>query len=129
MSAKESLTEWWRERGGPVGTLMVAALIVGSSIGFAARADASPATDAYAAQYGTVICQVIDDYPTIGGLTGVLQGVMDHGFSAYDSGVAVATAVWDYCPRHLPLLNEFVKKFATKTSPVYVAGHVGGVLP
>lgn len=96
-----------------VGLLMLVMALIGMLMLIAstpqAKADDSDAY-AYAAEYGSVICDVLDQgHGTIPGLMGVLQGVEKHsGLSAYDAGKAVGWAVAEICPRHMPLLRRFV---------------------
>lgn len=78
-----------------------------------AKADEpSPALIDYTITYGPVACNVLDEYPTIGGLQGVMNGVMEHGgWSAFESGQITALAVAEYCPEYVPLLNRFVSMY------------------
>jgi hypothetical protein len=50
----------------------------------------------------------------LGLLKGVLQGVMDQGYTAFESGRIVASAVYDSCPTFVPLLDQFVAIYAPK---------------
>lgn len=99
-----------------VGLLILVLAIVGCAAVLLsaphAKADDSDAL-AYAAHYGSVICDVLDERPgSIPGLMGVLQGVQEHsGMDEFDSGQAVGLAVADICPRHMPLLRRFVAAY------------------
>jgi len=107
-----------REVLSPVLVLLLTFAFIGAMVGFAAKANAEPFED-YAAINAGPICETLDDYPTIGGVTGVLQGVMDDsGFSPYDAGRAVATAVVGWCPRNLPVLQRFVAVYRPQARPV-----------
>lgn len=87
-----------------------AAVVVAAMI-LAGGAKADPASD-YAAINAGAICSTIDDYPTVAGVTGVVQGVIqDSGMSPYDSGRAIATAVKYWCPRNLPVLQRFIAAY------------------
>lgn len=84
----------------------------------AGGAKADPQSN-YAAINAGPICETLDDYPTIAGVTGVLQGVMDDsGFSPYDAGRTIATAVVGWCPRNLPVLERFVAVYGPEAQPV-----------
>lgn len=59
----------------------------------------------YISRYSGVVCSVLDDYPSIPGVFGVVDGVMED--TNWDAGSAVDvvnTAVATTCPRHWPLL-------------------------
>lgn len=95
----------------------VGAIIAGLLLLLATPADADPGTDrqvrAYAADAAPVICSVLDDYPTISGVAGVLQGIKtDSGLTDFQSGQVIAIAVQASCPRHVGLLQRFVDTYA-----------------
>jgi hypothetical protein len=46
----------------------------------------------------SAVCETLSSYPSLAGLKGVLQGVMDQGYTAFESGRIVASAVYDSCP-------------------------------
>lgn len=73
-----------------------------------ADAEPSPAVIAYAAYYGGVVCDVLDEYPTVSGLLGVMEAVENDGFTAYEAGQVVGMSVAEICPRHGRLLRQFV---------------------
>lgn len=62
----------------------------------------------YASNRGQVVCQVLDEYPSISGLIGVMQGVAEDGFSYFQAGQVTALSVYGLCPRHSDLLDQFV---------------------
>jgi hypothetical protein len=62
----------------------------------------------------SAVCSTLADYPSLAGLKGVLQGVMDQGYTAFESGRIVASAVYDSCPTFVPLLDQFVAIYAPK---------------
>jgi hypothetical protein len=98
------LAWWWA----PI--ILFVGLVTGGLL--APDANAEP-IDNYAAINAGRICATLDDYPTIAGVTGVLQAVMeDSGFGPYDAGRTVATAVMASCPEHLPVLQRFVAVYA-----------------
>lgn len=88
--------------------------ILGASLYFSvpARADY---VDNYTAIYWSAVCSTLDSYPSIAGVTGVIQGVaQDSGFSYFDSGRVVGESVVTFCPRHTGLLNTFIAVYAPK---------------
>lgn len=88
----------------------IAGLLIGGALYGASDARADGKLDGietdYAITYGPVaICPVIDKYPTPAGVFGVLRGIQGDGF-APDSAVDIVNAsVYEYCPRHFPLLQ------------------------
>jgi hypothetical protein len=99
-------TPWWFYT-------ILAGILIGIAVfgNTTAHADPgiSPNVAIYAAKSGTAVCDTLDDYPTILGVAGVSEGIMqDGGFTGYQAGQIVAIAVESNCPRFLPLLREFV---------------------
>lgn len=87
-------------------------VIMLSSAPHAKADDLSPALIDYTITYGPVACNVLDEHPTVGGLQGVMNGVMEHGgWSAYESGQIVGLAVYEFCPEYSPLLDRFVARY------------------
>lgn len=74
----------------------------------AATAEPSSLVVAYTAHYGGVVCDVLDQYPSISGVLGVMQGVQNDGFTAYESGEIVGLSVAEICPRHTGLMLRFI---------------------
>lgn len=74
-----------------------------------AKADGPPSDELlyYTATYGGAACQVLDEYNSVGGLIGVMQGVMEDGWTAFESGQIVGLAVYEICPRHVDLIERF----------------------
>ena len=100
MRPRLRLAWWWA----PI--ILFVGLVAGGLL--APDANATP-IDNYAAINAGPICEVLDDFPTIAGVTGIIQGVIeDSGFSPYDAGRTIATAVIAHCPEHLPVLKRFV---------------------
>lgn len=86
------------------------AIIAGGALGTGvARADE---TDQYASLNAGRICRTLDQYPTVAGVTGILQAVMNVGFTPHDAGLVVAKAVVNSCPEHLPELQRFVAAYS-----------------
>ncbi|SRX93594.1 hypothetical protein MSP7336_01833 [Mycobacterium shimoidei] len=98
----------------PVLWLWLACVIIGAALAGSAKAD--PAED-FATAYAADVCIVLDDHPTIPGLTGVLQAVQETGgLTARQAGQAVALSVINVCPRHIPLLRRYVAMYAPRAS-------------
>lgn len=82
------------------------AILAGTGTGIA-RADI---VDDYVADYAHIVCEVLDEYPTLPGLEGILLAVMDDGLTPEAAGQAVARSVIGLCPEYLRLLERFVAK-------------------
>jgi hypothetical protein len=67
------------------------------------------APQAHADRMDSIICAVLDDYPTPAGVYGVGIGLIHEGYSAYNAGQKIASAVAIYCPEHMPEVMEFAK--------------------
>lgn len=97
-----------RDKVIPVAWLMLASLIIGGSVGFAARANAdgylSDVEKAYVYAYHDAVCLTLDEYPTGAGVMGVVSAIMDDGFYADDAVDVINAAVGNYCDRHWQLL-------------------------
>lgn len=92
----------------------LAAITVGGALAIMAApaAHAGPVED-YTTFAAPIVCQVLDEYPSVAGVTGVVQAVMsDSGFSPYDAGTVVGVAVRDYCPRHITELQQFIAVYS-----------------
>lgn len=108
-----------REKLVPIAWLMTAAVIIGTSVGFAARADAMPPEDAYIATLdhfgvpygnagavitvGYAVCVDLDNGVSIE--TEVRTGQLAGGFSRSDAETIVGAAVGALCPRHSSLIS------------------------
>lgn len=67
----------------------------------------------YAVASAPAMCVVLDRYPTLPGVEGVLQGIQnDSGFTAYQAGEALAIGVQVQCPRHIALLKRFADTYS-----------------
>jgi len=64
---------------------------------------------AYAATFGGIVCDVLDDYPTTpSGVLGIAQAIQDDGLSAYEAGQVIGLSVAEICPRHMRELQRFI---------------------
>jgi hypothetical protein len=104
MRPRFRLAWWWA----PI--ILFVGLVAGGLL--APDAHASPVED-YAAINAGRVCATLDDFPSVAGVTGVVQGVMeDGGFTPYDAGRIVGMAVMGWCPEHLPELRRFVAVYS-----------------
>jgi hypothetical protein len=80
---------------------------------YAASAHADPDADArvYASQYGSVVCSVLDSYPTVSGMLGIMQSIVEDGLTEYQAGEVVGIAISDRCPEYSWLAKAFVKRY------------------
>lgn len=70
----------------------------------------------YAITSAPAMCSVLDKYPTLPGVEGVLEGIQnDSGFTAFQSGEALAIGVQVQCPRHVALLQRFADTYAPRS--------------
>ena len=77
----------------------------------AAADEPSTAVVAYAATFGGVVCDVLDDYPTPAGVIGIAQAIQDDGLSAYEAGQVIGLSVAEICPRHTGLMLRFANAY------------------
>lgn len=71
----------------------------------------TPAVVAYVAHYGGVACNVLDEFPSIPGMLGVMHGVETAGFSPREAGEVVGMSITEICPRHVRLMERFVDMY------------------
>lgn len=87
-----------------------AALAGGALFASAAPAQADPGTD-YGIYYGPLICSVLDQYPNVGGFYSAAYAIQSAtGFSSYQAGQAIGTAVTYYCPRHAGWIVDLARQ-------------------
>lgn len=92
--------------------------ILGASLYFSIPAKADT-VDNYVTVAWPAVCSTLDEYPTLNGVMGVLQGVeQDTGFGDFDAGRVVGKSVFAYCPRHTGLLQRFIATYAPRRSLV-----------
>lgn len=95
-----------REKVTAVLWLLLASVIIGGSVGLAARASADPT--GYAIANAGRVCATLDEQPTFAGVTNVMAAVIaDGGFSVEDAATVVVESVWNLCPRHKDLLLAY----------------------
>lgn len=109
------LIPWW------VWVSLASALVTVATY-FSIPANADPRTIepqvfSYAISAAPAICTVLDKYPTLPGVEGVLQGIQnDSGFTPFQSGEALAIGVQISCPRHVALLQRFADTYAPRNT-------------
>lgn len=108
------LVPWWL-------WVMAASALLTAAVYYSIPAHADPGEQQvtnYAAWAAPAVCSVIDDYPTLPGVAGVVTAVAkDSGFTLMQAAEVVALAVQSLCPRHIALFDRFV---ATYTPPLAV---------
>ncbi|MGB0971437.1 MAG: DUF732 domain-containing protein [Mycobacterium sp.] len=106
-----------RERIIPVLWLMTAAIIIGASVGLAARAEAAP-VEQYSTDNANAICKALAERPYLSTVRAVLDAiVLDTGWSDYDAGVVLGGAVREHCPWNLGTLSRFIATYAHQATP------------
>lgn len=53
------------------------------------------------------ICMTLDDYPNISGVTGVLNGLIDAGYTPRQAGYLMGQSVVLVCPEHRALVLRY----------------------
>jgi hypothetical protein len=93
-------------------SMAAGAVLAGTGIGWATDARADAGTD-YAAGNAARICATLDAYPTLNGIMGVGQAIVNEGYmSFYDAGRAIAVSIAVVCPQHQPLMERFIALYA-----------------
>jgi hypothetical protein len=94
--------------------ILVGTAITTGTIIVAAPAKADVDAQAWAAEYGPAVCDLLSQHPTMAGLMTVLEDVVAAGYSPEESGELVAESVFDVCPRYIPILRQFVATFGPR---------------
>lgn len=83
-----------------------------------AKADPDPdaAVVAFAAHYGSAVCETLDDFPSSAGILGVGEAIHDQGLSYRQAGQVIWLSVDDICPRHRGLVDRFARDNAQARS-------------
>jgi hypothetical protein len=98
-----------RRTRGLLGLVAVGGLIAAAFLG-CGPAKATPLDD-YVIVNAPVICSLLDEYPSVAGVEGVVTALVSKGLSGPDAG-EVARAVQGWCPRHIPEIQAFAAKWA-----------------
>lgn len=75
-----------------------------------APASADDVTD-YADQNAKIVCKVLGDYPSVAGLSGILDAIEDDGFTSYEAGKIAGIAIYGTCPRYASIAEDFIAVF------------------
>lgn len=76
-----------------------------------------PQVTNYAKIAASAVCTTLDAYPTLPGVSGTVQAVVDDsGFTVTQAAQVVKISVITICPRHIPLLQRFVATWAPNPS-------------
>ncbi|MGB0972378.1 MAG: hypothetical protein ACPGVG_15675 [Mycobacterium sp.] len=89
-----------------------------------ARADGvlTDAEAAYVITYGpTAICPVIAKYPSVGGVMGVAEALMNEGWPPDSAVDIINSSVAEYCPRFFPLLTAIGNAARNDQQARYIA--------
>jgi hypothetical protein len=81
-----------------------------------AKADSDSEAYAYAAHYAGAVCAVLDDYPTVNGMLGIMAAITEDGLSNYQAGQVVGISIAEVCPRYGYLVDLFVDRYGDKGS-------------
>ena len=76
-----------------------------------AKADSDSEAYAYAAHYAGAVCAVLDDYPNVNGMLGIMAAITDDGLSNYQAGQVVGISIAETCPRYGYLVDLFVSRY------------------
>jgi len=72
-----------------------------------AKADTDSMVYAYAATYGTAVCETLDDYPSFDGIIGIASAIAEDGLTMRQAGAVIALSANEICPRHISLVKAF----------------------
>lgn len=81
-----------------------------------AKADPDSEAAAYAAEYGPAVCSVLDEYPSVSGMLGIMQSITKDGLTEYQAGEVVGIAISDRCPEYGWLARAFVKRYGASAA-------------
>lgn len=100
--------------------LLMAFMAALGVIVFASTAKADNSQDAeayaYAAHYGSAVCAVLDDYTSVSGVLGVMDGITQDGLTPYQAGQVVGISVTELCPQHSWLLDLFIDRYGSSSA-------------
>ncbi len=77
-----------------------------------AKADPDSMVYAYAATFGSAVCETLDSYPSFGGIYGIADSITDDGLTYHQAGQVIAMSVMEICPRHTALVTSFAASVA-----------------
>ena len=76
------------------------AILSGTGVGWAARADAAPN-----------ICQSLTVMPTVGTVEQLGLALMNEGWTPQEAGQIVVWTVNGVCPEHMPVVGRFIRAY------------------
>lgn len=94
--------------------LIAGSFLTAGTLHFTAPAKASPADPVavdVADTYGPAMCATLDEYPTMAGIIGIGEVLMQEGLTGRQAGQALFLGVYDNCPNYLPLLKRFASTY------------------
>lgn len=62
------------------------------------------------------VCSVLEQYPSIQGIIGIGLALKDEGYSGYEAGEVIGTAVINECPQFIPLMMRFAEMYAPEAT-------------
>ncbi|MEH3142482.1 MAG: DUF732 domain-containing protein [Mycobacterium kyogaense] len=68
--------------------------------------------DDYVVENAAIVCSVLDSYPSVGGVEGVVLGLMDDGLAPASAGEVLARSVIGWCPEHSAEMNAWIAKWS-----------------
>ncbi len=77
-----------------------------------AKADPDSMVYAYAATFGSAVCETLDSYASFGGIYGIADAITEDGLTYYQAGQVIAVSVMEICPRHTALVRSFAASSA-----------------
>ena len=97
-----------------VGLLMAFMAALGVVL-FAATAKADALSSAWADRYGGLACVVLSEYPSVGGLMGILDSAQEDGLTQRQAGEAVGESIATNCPEYGYLVRQFIARYGKST--------------
>jgi hypothetical protein len=102
------LRRWWIAAA-------AVSVLAGAGVGHAAeaQADVDPVAVEYAKDNAAAVCSTLDDFPSVAGVAGIAQAIVEQGYlSYYQAGQAIAISVMAVCPEHQPVLDRFIARYS-----------------
>jgi hypothetical protein len=95
----------------PIAWFIAASLLIGYAATGEAHADPTPTAIDYTIINHDRVCNVLDQHPTVDGVTGVVVGIVGEGLTYSEAGQVVGMSVIGWCPHHEPLLHRFIAAY------------------
>jgi len=86
---------------------ILAAAVLGTGI-----ARANP-LDEYVIDNAATVCSLLDDYPSVSGVEGLVIALHDEGFTGEEAGEIIGRSVVGFCPRHMTEIQAFINKWGS----------------